>query len=38
MKMEHVVEAPHHGSVVDLAVTEGEQVQAGALLVALGVG
>jgi 3-methylcrotonyl-CoA carboxylase alpha subunit len=36
MKMEHVVEAPHAGSVAEIHVHEGDQVSAGALLVTLG--
>jgi acetyl/propionyl-CoA carboxylase alpha subunit len=32
MKMEHVVEAPHAGVIAKIAVTEGEQVAAGASL------
>jgi 3-methylcrotonyl-CoA carboxylase alpha subunit len=36
MKMEHVVEAPHAGSVAEIHVREGDQVSAGALLVTMG--
>ena len=36
MKMEHVVEAPHAGSVAAIHVHEGDQVAAGTLLLTLG--
>jgi 3-methylcrotonyl-CoA carboxylase alpha subunit len=35
MKMEHVVEAPHAGTVTQVCVQPGQQVTAGTLLVAL---
>jgi 3-methylcrotonyl-CoA carboxylase alpha subunit len=36
MKMEHVVEAPHAGTVREVCVAVGEQVAAGAVLLDLG--
>jgi 3-methylcrotonoyl-CoA carboxylase, alpha subunit (EC 6.4.1.4) len=35
MKMEHSIAAPHAGTITDLLVTQGSQVQAGAPLVVL---
>jgi biotin carboxyl carrier protein len=36
MKMEHVVDAPHAGVVVEICVEVGEQVRAGTVLLELG--
>ena len=33
MKMEHSIAAPHDGVVVEVLVTEGQQVDEGAVLV-----
>jgi 3-methylcrotonyl-CoA carboxylase alpha subunit len=36
MKMEHVLEAPHAGVIVEICVAVGDQVQGGAQLIVLG--